>query len=64
MVEAWLGSGRRAKAIHSARRRMDEAGGLHEVFDDARVLANQTPLEVIRDHGTLVGASLACDRAV
>ena len=64
MVEAWLGSGRRAKAIHSARRRMDPAGALHEVFDDARVLANQTPLEVIRDHGTLVGASLAWDRAV
>jgi len=64
MVEAWLASGRRAKAIHSARRRLDEAGGLHEVFDDARVLANQTPLEVIRDHGTLVGASLAWDREV
>jgi glycosyltransferase involved in cell wall biosynthesis len=64
MVEAWLASGRRAKAIHSARRRMDEAGNLHEVFDDARVLAHQTPLEVIRDHGTLVGASLAYDREV
>ena len=64
MVEAWLASGRRAKAIHSARRRMDEAGGLHEVFDDRRVLANMTPLEVIRDHGTLVGASLAYDREV
>jgi glycosyltransferase involved in cell wall biosynthesis len=64
MVEAWLASGRRAKAIHSARRRMDETGGLHEVFDDARVLAHQTPLEVIRDHGTMVGASLAWDRAV
>jgi glycosyltransferase involved in cell wall biosynthesis len=64
MVEAWLASGRRAKAIHSARRRLDEKGGLHEVFDDRRVLANQTPLEVIRDHGTLVGASLAYDREV
>jgi len=64
LVEAWLASGRRAKAIHSARRRMDAAGGLHEVFDDARVLASQTPLEVIRDHGTLVGASLAWDRDV
>jgi len=62
LVAAWLDSGRRAKAIHSARRRLDEAGGLHEVFDDARVLANQTPLEVIRDHGTLVGASLGWDR--
>ena len=28
------------------------------------MLANQTPLEVIRDHGTLVGASLAWDREV
>jgi GT2 family glycosyltransferase len=64
LVEAWLASGRRAKAIHTARRRMDEEGRLHEVFDDRRVLANQTPLEVIRDHGTLVGASLAWDRAV
>jgi glycosyltransferase involved in cell wall biosynthesis len=64
MVDAWLASGRRAKAIHTARRRMDENGGLHEVFDDRRVLANQTPLEVIRDHGTLVGASLAYDREV
>ena len=27
LVAAWLGSGRRLKAIHSARRRMDEAGG-------------------------------------
>ena len=58
MVEAWLASGRRAKAIHSARRRMDARGGLHEVFDDASVLAHQTPLEIIRDHGTMVGASL------
>ena len=40
LVGAWLGSGRRLKAIHSARRRLDEAGGLHEVFDDARVLAH------------------------
>jgi hypothetical protein len=64
LVEAWLASGRRAKAIHTARRRMDEAGNLHEVFDDARVLAHQTPLEVIRDHGTLVGASLAWAREV
>ena len=50
--------------IHTARRRMDEAGRLHEVFDDRRVLAHQTPLEVIRDHGTMVGASLAWDRDV
>ena len=64
LAEAWLASGRRAKAIHTARRRMDANGDLHEVFDDARVLANQTPLEVIRDHGTLVGASLAWDREV
>ncbi len=64
MVEHWLGSGKRAKAIHTARRRMDEQGNLHEVFDDERVLANQTPLEVIRDHGTLVGASLAWSREV
>ena len=35
MVEAWLASGRRAKAIHTARRRMDANGDLHEVFDDA-----------------------------
>ena len=41
---------------------MDEAGGLHEVIDDARVLAQMTPLEVIRDHGTLVGATLAWTR--
>jgi len=64
LVAAWLASGRRAKAIHTARRRMDESGGLHEVFDDARVLAGQTPLEVIRDHGTMVGATLAWDREV
>jgi glycosyltransferase involved in cell wall biosynthesis len=62
LVTAWLASGRRAHAIHSARRRMDEAGALHEVFDDARVLAHMTPLEVIRDHGTLVGATLAWSR--
>jgi glycosyltransferase involved in cell wall biosynthesis len=62
LVAEWLASGRRAKAIHSARRRMDEEGRLHEVFDDARVLAEMTPLEVIRDHGTLVGASLGWDR--
>ena len=62
LVAAWLASGRRAHAIHSARRRMDEAGGLHEVFDDRRVLARMTPLEVIRDHGTLVGATLAWSR--
>lgn len=64
LVEVWLASGKRAKAIHTARRRMDEAGGLHEVFDDARVLANMTPLEVIRDHGTMVGATLAWSREV
>ena len=64
MVEHWLASGKRAKAIHTARRRMDEAGNLHEVIDDGRVLAMQTPLEVIRDHGTLVGASLAWSREV
>jgi glycosyltransferase involved in cell wall biosynthesis len=64
MVEVWLASGRRAKAIHSARRRMDEQGNLHEVIDDERVLANMTPLEVIRDHGTMVGASLAWSREV
>jgi glycosyltransferase involved in cell wall biosynthesis len=62
MVAAWLGSGRKFKAIHSARRRLDEESNLHEVFDDDRVLAHMTPLEVIRDHGTLVGASLAWDR--
>ena len=63
LVAAWLASGRRAKAIHSARRRLDEAGGLHEVIDDGpRILAGMTPLEVIRDHGTLVGASLGWDR--
>ncbi len=64
MVAHWLACGRRAKAIHTARRRMDEQGNLHEVFDDERVLANMTPLEVIRDHGTLVGASLAWSREV
>ena len=63
LVAAWLGSGRRAKAIHSGRRRLDEAGMLHEVIDDGpRILAHMTPLEVIRDHGTLVGASLGWDR--
>ena len=63
LVAAWLASGRRAKAIHSARRRLDEAGGLHEVIDDGpRILAGMTPLEVIRDHGTLVGATLGWDR--
>lgn len=64
LVEVWLASGRRAKAIHSARRRMDPEGGLHEVMEDARVLAGMTPLEVIRDHGTLVGATLAWSREV
>ena len=43
---------------------MDEAGGLHEVVADGRVLADMTPLEVIRDHGTLVGATLGWDRAI
>ena len=63
LVAAWLASGRRAKAIHSGRRRLDEAGGQHEVIDDGpRILAGMTPLEVIRDHGTLVGASLGWDR--
>ena len=63
LVAAWLESGRRAKAIHSARRRLDEEGGLHEVVDDGpRILAGMTPLEVIRDHGTLVGATLGWDR--
>ncbi|HVH03089.1 MAG TPA: glycosyltransferase [Amaricoccus sp.] len=62
LAGAWLASGRRLKAIHSARRRMDEAGGVHEVIDDGRVLAGMTPLAVIRDHGTLVGATLGWDR--
>ena len=64
IVEAWLASGKRAKAIHTARRRMDEQGRLYEVIDDERVLANMTPLEVIRDHGTMVGAALAWSREV
>ena len=64
LVAAWLGSGRRLKAIHSARRRMDEAGRVFEVVDDGRVLAGMTPLEVIRDHGTLVGATLGWDRDI
>jgi glycosyltransferase involved in cell wall biosynthesis len=62
LVEVWLASGRRAKAIHSARRRMDEAGRLHEIIEDNRVLADMTPLEVVRDHGTLVGATLGWSR--
>lgn len=62
LVEYWLSTGRRAKAIHTARRRMDEAGGLHEVMPDERPLARQTPLEVIRDHGSHVGATLAWSR--
>jgi glycosyltransferase involved in cell wall biosynthesis len=65
LVAAWMASGRRAKAIHSARRRLDEDGGLHEVIDDGpRVLAGLSPLEVIRDHGTLVGAGLGWDRDI
>jgi GT2 family glycosyltransferase len=65
LVAAWLASGRRAKAIHSARRRLDEEGRLHEVIDDGpRILAGMTPLEVIRDHGTLVGATLGWDREI
>jgi glycosyltransferase involved in cell wall biosynthesis len=65
LVDAWLASGRRAKAIHSARRRLDEDGGLHEVIDDGRrILAGMTPLEVVRDHGTLVGAGLGWDRDI
>jgi glycosyltransferase involved in cell wall biosynthesis len=65
LVAAWLGSGRRAKAIHSARRRLDPDGGLHEVIDDGpRILAGLTPLQVIRDHGTLVGAGLGWDRDI
>lgn len=64
MMEFWLASGRRAKAIHTQRRRMDEDGGLHEVLEDERVLAYMTPLEVIRDHGSMVGASLAWSREV
>jgi glycosyltransferase involved in cell wall biosynthesis len=65
LVAAWLASGRRAKAIHSARRRLDEDGGLHEVIDDGpRILAGLSPLEVIRDHGTLVGAGLGWDREI
>ena len=64
LVAAWLGSGRRLKAIHSARRRMDAAGGRHEVVADGRVLADMTPFEVIRDHGTLVGATLGWDRDI
>lgn len=64
LVEFWLSTGRKAKAIHSARRRMDMEGNLHEVIDDMRVLADMTPLEVIRDHGTLVGATLAYTRDI
>ena len=62
LVEVWLASGKRAKAIHSARRRMDDAGRLHEIMEDNRVLADMTPLEVVRDHGTLVGATLGWSR--
>jgi glycosyltransferase involved in cell wall biosynthesis len=62
IMSHWLATDRRAMAIHTARRRMDEHGALHEVIDDARVLANMTPLEVIRDHGTLVGASMGWAR--
>ena len=38
---------------------------LHEVIDDGpRILADMTPLEVVRDHGTLVGATLGWDRDI
>jgi hypothetical protein len=44
---------------------MDEAGAIHEAINDGpRVLAYRTPLEVIRDHGTLVGATLGWDRDI
>jgi glycosyltransferase involved in cell wall biosynthesis len=62
MVAAWLASGRRSKAIHTARYRLDYDGINHGVIDDERVIAHMTPLEMIRDHGTLVGASLAWTR--
>lgn len=62
MVEYWLSTGRRAKAIHTARRRMDEAGNLHEVMPDERPIHLASPLEVIRDHGSHVGATLAWAR--
>lgn len=64
LVEVWRGSGGRAKAIHSAKLRMDEAGVLHGRVPEPNPLHRHAPLDLLRSTPWIAGASMGWAREV
>jgi hypothetical protein len=64
LVGAWLASGRRAKAVHSAKRRMDEAGRIQDVLPEPDPVHGHPPLDLLRKPPAIYGASMGWAREV
>lgn len=63
LVAAWLGSGRQAKLIHSAARRVDADGRPLDIRRPPEWMrASPTPAEIIARQGYVIGATAAWDR--
>jgi glycosyltransferase involved in cell wall biosynthesis len=64
LVAAWQGSGGRVKAVHSAKRRMDETGALLGPVPEREPLDGHAPLALLRRPPDIYGASLGWAREV
>ena len=64
LVEAWLATGRRARAVHSEKQDIDADGNLLPLAPRSDILANITPLEKLRGYHDLIGATMGWSREV
>ena len=62
LVAAWLASGGRAKAVHSAKLRMDEAGRVHGLLPEREPLNRHPPLALLRRPPDIYGAAMGWAR--
>lgn len=64
LVAAWLASGRRAKAVHSAKLRIDATGRVQGRLPEREPLHRHTPLALLRRPPDVYGAAMGFDREV
>lgn len=65
LAGTWLASGRKAKMVHSAARRIDNVGRSLDIKHPPQgILHTPSPLAIIRDRLFVIGATAAWDRTV
>ena len=64
LVAAWLASGGRAKAVHSAKLRMDATGAVHGLLPEREPLNRHPPLALLRRPPDIYGAAMGWAREV